>query len=324
LTLLLSGDFENGFQFYEWRWKNPALQMDPRQFAPPLWLGEEPLRGKRILLHSEQGLGDTIHFCRYLPLVARLGAHVILEVPRPLVELLKNLEGVSQIVAQGENLPDADYHCPLLSLPLAFRTDPATIPSATPYLHVAPVKARAWRERLGAQKQLRVGLVWSGGFRANAPEGWDVTNEKRNIRLDVFARAFNDVDADFFSLQKGDPAESEIRGREAEYWPRGNFHNFAGEIADFSDTAALIANLDLVISVDTATAHLAAALGKPTWILNRFDTDWRWMLDRDDSPWYRSVRLYRQDESQRWEPVLRRVAADLTTLANEHRAGLEP
>jgi hypothetical protein len=136
----------------------------------------------------------------------------------------------------------------------------------------------------------------------------------------LFARALRELDVDFFSLQKGDPAESEIRGRESDYWPRGNIHNFAVDLDDFSATAALIANLDLVVTVDTATAHLAAALDKPTWILNRFDTDWRWLLDRDDSPWYRSVKLYRQDESRAREPVLQRVAVDLAMLAGEHRA----
>jgi hypothetical protein len=243
---------------------------------------------------------------------------VILEVPQQLLRLMKSLDGPARIVAQGEALPDFDFQCPLMSLPLAFQTVLETIPDPTPYLHAEPAKARAWRERVGAAQKLRVGVVWNGGFRPD--RGWDV-NERRNIRLDLFARALNAIDADFFSLQKGDPAESEIRGRELEYWPRGNFHNFAAELNDFVDTAALIANLDLVVTVDTSTAHLAAALGKPTWILNRFDSDWRWMLDRDDSPWYRSVRLYRQDESRQWEPALRRVVADLTTLANAHRAG---
>jgi hypothetical protein len=168
---------------------------------------------------------------------------------------------------------------------------------------------------------LRVGVVWSGGFRPNAPQGWDAVNERRNVRLDMFARPLSGIDVEFFSVQKGDPAEAEIRDHELDYWPHGNFHNFAASIKDFSDTAALIANLDLVVAVDTATAHLAAALGKPTWVLIRLDTDWRWLLGRDDSPWYRSVKLYRQDEGQSWEPVLRRAVADLTELAHKHRTG---
>jgi len=320
LTLLLAGDFEAGFKLYEWRWKHPDLNMAPRALAQPLWRGDAPLDGKTLLLHSEQGLGDTIQFCRYASLAARAGAQVILQVPPPLVGLLNGLEGVSQVLAEGEPLPPFDYHSPLLSLPLAFKTVLATVPDATPYLHADPAKRRAWQERTGERRKPRVGIVWSGGVRPGQAGGWGV-REMRNIPLDAFARALNGIDIDFFSLQKGDPAEAEIRGHELVYWPRGNFHNFAGEIKDFSDTAALIANLDLVISVDTATAHLAAALGKPTWILNRFDTDWRWLLDRDDSPWYRALKLYRQDESRRWEPVLQRVAADLTKHANEPRVG---
>ena len=316
LASLLSGDFATGFELYEWRLKNPSLDAAPRSFAQPRWHGEEPLRDKKILLHSEQGLGDTIQFCRYVSLLAQAGAEVFLEVQRPLVGLLTTLDGISRVLAEGDPLPDFDYHCPLMSLAYALKTDLNTIPSPTAYLHADPAKAHAWRERLGTQMQLRVGVVWSGGLRPNQPLAW---GERRNVRLDIFARALSGIDADFFSLQKGEPAESEIRGRKSDYWPRANFHNFAADIKDFSDTAALIENLDLVVSVDTSTAHLAAALGKPTWILNRFDTDWRWLLDRDDSPWYRSVKLYQQDESRSWEPVLRRVAGDLTQFAHEHR-----
>jgi hypothetical protein len=326
LTLLLRGDLESGFALYEWRWKNPNANMAPRPFAQPLWLGQEPLRDKTILLYSEQGLGDTIQFCRYAVLLAGAGAQVVVEAPQQLTSLLTSLAGVSRIVARGENLPDFDYHCPLMSLPLACKTRLDTIPDPTPYLQADPAKAHLWQGRIGERQKLNVGVVWSGGFRADASHIWTASNEERNIPLDSVARALGGVDADFFSLQKGDPAESEIRHHERDYWPRGNFHNFAGEIKDFADTAALVANLDLVISVDTATAHLAAAMGKPTWILNRFDSDWRWLLGRDDSPWYRSVTLYRQDESQDWEPVLRRVAADLTKRATAHssEADIQP
>ncbi|HXR88639.1 MAG TPA: tetratricopeptide repeat protein, partial [Stellaceae bacterium] len=317
LISLLRGDFATGFELYEWRWKNPNLNMVPHPFAQPLWLGQAPLRDKRLLLHSEQGLGDTIQFCRYAALAAEAGAQVILAVPPSLVALLKSLPGVSQVLADGDPLPDFDCHCPLMSLPLAFKTGIDTIPSPAPYLHADDAKARVWRERIGAPHKLKVGIVWSGGVRPDQPPGW---SERRNVRLDLFARALSVIDAEFFSLQKGDPAESEIRGREAEFWPRGNLHNLAAGIEDFADTAALVANLDLVISVDTSSAHLAAALGTPTWILNRLDGDWRWLLDRDDSPWYRSARLYRQDESQSWEPVLQHVADDLAQLASLDRA----
>jgi tetratricopeptide (TPR) repeat protein len=319
LTLLLKGDFQTGFELFEWRWKNPHLNLKTPHFVQPLWLGQQPLQDKRILLHSEQGLGDTLQFCRYASPLARSGAHVFLQVPRPLVALLQRLEGVGHVLAEGDRLPDFDYQSPIMSLPLAFKTDLNTIPGQKAYLHADQAKVRNWNDRIGKRTKLKVGLVWSGGFRPDQPELWGV-NERRNIRLDIFARMLNEIDMDFFSLQKGEPAESEIRYRELEFWPRGNFENFVEDIHDFSDTAAFVANLDLVVSVDTSTAHLAAALGKPTWILNRFDTCWRWLLDRDDSPWYPSVKLYRQDESQRWEPVLQRVAVELTKLVDEHRA----
>jgi tetratricopeptide (TPR) repeat protein len=318
LASLLCADFETGFELYEWRWKNPHLNMRPRPFTQPLWLGQEPLHGKKILLLSEQGLGDTIQFCRYASLLAGVGAQVVFEVPQTLVGLLQSLDGAPQIVARGEPLPDFDFYCPLLSLPLRFGTRIHSIPSLTPYLHADPAKTQYWNERVGERKRLKVGIVWSGGFRPDQPEIRAV-NERRNVPLDMFADALSAIDVDFFSLQKGEPAESEIRHREAEYWHRGNLRNFTDEIRDFSDTAALIANLDLVISVDTSTAHLAAALNKPTWILNRFDTCWRWLLNREDSPWYPSVNLYRQDESQSWYPVLHRVAADLAQYANEYQ-----
>jgi hypothetical protein len=184
----------------------------------------------------------------------------------------------------------------------------------TPYLHAEEAKVRYWQGRIEISPRLKVGLVWNGGFRPDQPEIWAV-NERRNIPLEVFCQGLNAVNADFFSLQKGEQAEAELRLRQQEYWPQGNFHNFMDEIKDFSDTAALISNLDVIVTVDTSTAHLSAALGKPTWIVNRFDTCWRWLLGRDDSPWYQSVKLYRQAEDQAWQPVLRRVVSDLTKLA---------
>ena len=272
----------------------------------------ESLLNQTILIHAEQGLGDTIQFCRYAALVKKLGARVLLEVPKSLMVLLKDLEGVDILLEQGMPLPDFDFHCPLLSLPLAFKTELQTIPFPKSYLKADQNKINQWQKRLNLNG-FKVGLVWNGGFRANQPELWDI-NERRNIPLKILAQKLNSIKVNYFSLQKGDPAESEIRGHETEYWPSGNFFNFADELLDFSDTAALISNMDLIISVDTSTAHLAGALGKPTWILNRFDSCWRWMLDRDDSPWYESVKLYRQDEDRQWAPVLERVARDLKEL----------
>ncbi len=311
---LLQGDFKRGWKFFESGWDN-RRRGNKRNFTPPLWQGAESLAGKSILLHAEQGLGDTIQFCRYARLVSGLGAKVFLEVPKALLKTLVGLEGVSEFFEEGKQLPAFDYHCPLLSLPFAFKTELGTIPCSSPYLRAEASKLGYWQARLCNIRGFRVGVVWSGGFRPDQPELWDL-NERRNIPLQIFSQGLQGLNVNFFSLQKGEPSESEIHSRELKYWPRGNFFNFSDELKDFSDTAALIANLDLVISVDTSTAHLAAALGKPTWILNRFDTCWRWLLDRNDSPWYDSVRLYRQGSDWQWSPVLQQVSGDLSKIAN--------
>ena len=308
-VLLHMGNFE-GWELLEWRFK-----MVKSQFSQPHWLGEEKLEGKTILLHAEEGIGDAVQFCRYAKTLHGLGAKVFLEVQRPLVGLLQGLEGVSGVIERGQARPAFDYHCPLLSLPWALRDTLTSIPYPTPYLHADEAKTRYWQTRIGSGRKLKVGIAWSGGLRPGKPE-WRVVNERRNIPLGDFCRALNGVDAEFFSLQKGEEAEGELRLRQLEYWPRRNFHNFMDENRDFSDTAAIMANMDVIISVCTSTAHVAAALGKPTWVLLKFDADWRWLLDRDDSPWYQSVKLYRQSEDRRWEPVLRRVAADLARLAD--------
>ena len=313
VALLQLGDFQAGWARYESRWACAALAGAKRSFSAPLWLGQESLVNTTILLHAEQGLGDSIQFCRYVRCVKDAGAHVLLEVPGALLSLLAHLSGVDQLIEHGQTLPHFDYHCPLMSLPLAFGTTAESIPCPGAYLRAEEAKVRLWRDKIGSPGRLKVGVVWNGGFRPNQPDLW-TTNERRNIPLDVFAGALQLADVDFFSLQKGDPAESAIRGRESEYWPQGNLFNLANQLQDFSDTAALIDNLDIVISVDTATAHLAAALGKPTWILSRFDGCWRWLRDRDDSPWYASARLYRQNDDCQWAPVLQRLANDLSQL----------
>ena len=320
LTLLLGGDFDKGWELYEWRWLRGKTISNQRYAAKPLWLGAESLKNKTILLHSEQGLGDTIQFCRYATLVAQLGAIVILEVQPPLLELLSGLDGVCQVVAEGETLPPFDYHCPLMSLPLAFRTTIGTIPADIPYIKADQSKAAYWHNKLGEHTKPRVGLVWSGGFRPNQPEVW-VVNERRNIPLELIA-LINSTEFDFYSLQKGDPAELELLQRKQVVWPEANLFNLAHELHDFSDTAALIENLDLVISVDTSTAHLTAAMGKPVWVLNRFDSCWRWLLDRDDSPWYPSVKLYRQQRMGDWESVLDQVKTDLARFRRENGMGV--
>ncbi|MGO9513691.1 MAG: tetratricopeptide repeat protein [Steroidobacteraceae bacterium] len=315
LVSLLLGDWDNGWRDFEWRWRNEhcASSKEKREFSQPLWLAEQPLAGRTILLHGEQGLGDIIQFCRYATLVAARGARVVLEAPRSLANLLRSLQGVAQVVVHGETLLPFDYYCPLLSLPLAFGTTPATIPAQIPYLRSSEARAKYWRDKLGERTRPRVGLVWSGGFRPDQPELWQVNN-RRNMPLTEMATLMH-PGLEFYSLQKGEPAESELAQLKAKGWSGPKLIDFTGELHDFEETAALIEQLDLVISVDTSTAHLAGALGKRVWILNRFDTCWRWFLDRTDTPWYPTARIYRQDRAHDWRGVVRRVREDLVRFA---------
>lgn len=293
LCCLLTGDLTRGWQHFEWRWR---YRGGPDHcFEQPRWSGE-PLQGKSILLWAEQGLGDTLQFCRYAESVAKLGAKVILRVPRALVGLLATVPGANTVVAEEDSLPATDFHCPLMSLPLAFNTVLEDIPASTPYLHADADKRAAWQQRLDATTGLRVGLVWSGGFRADQPETWEI-NQRRNIPLDKLA-ALELPGVAFFSLQKGDDAVAQLKESSG---PR--IADFTAEFEDFADTAAFIDNLDLIVSVDTSTAHLAGAMGKEVWLLNRFDTCWRWLQGRNDSPWYPGLRLFRQPAPGDWDSV---------------------
>jgi len=302
-TLLLLGDFARGWPLYEWRWR---LAVNANTYAdrsvPALWLGDESLEGKTILLRSEQGLGDTLQFCRYTQPLSELGARVILEAQPSLLNLLADLDGISQLVAQGSTLPDADYRCPLMSLPLACGTRLSTIPRAHAYLNSDAAKTADWRARLDAHTRLRrglplVGLAWSG----NATNSND---RNRSIPLADVVRHLPD-NAQYISLQK------EVRDDDARELAARGILNPSEDLFDFSDTAALCACMDLVISVDTSIAHLSGALGKTTWVLLPFSPSWRWLLGREDSPWYASVRLFRQDSPGDWHGVMRRVAARL-------------
>jgi tetratricopeptide (TPR) repeat protein len=299
---LLLGDFEGGLEKCEWRWKTAQLSNNRRSFKHPLWLGESEIAGKTILFYDEQGLGDTIQFCRYVPLVAERGGRVILEVQAPLKELMHSLPGTTKILANGAALPDFDLQCPLLSLPLAFGTRLETIPSAVPYLHAPPMGVIAWNARLGPNKRRpRIGLAWRG-----MPTHKNELN--RSIRLSALLPLF-DIDATFVSLQKDVRPDERSTLNE-----HGDLLHFGDALTDFSETAALIANLDLVISVDTSIAHLAGALAKPVWILLPFTPDWRWLLHRLDSPWYPTARLFRQDGSRAWDSVIARVHEALAGL----------
>ena len=296
-VLLLSGDFARGWPEHEWRRaSNPGLA---RTFDRPLWLGDAPVAGKTIVLHAEQGLGDTIQFCRYAPLLAARGARVVLEVQRPLVDLMKTLAGPAAVVARGDALPDFDLHCPLLSLPLAFKTDLNTIPAEVPYLHGSSA-VTTWDTVLGITRP-RIGLVWSGnpGHKRDSA---------RSIPFYTLLPLF-DLDATFVSLQKDvRPADAAVLGQS------GKVRDAADALTTFSDTAALIATLDVLITVDTSVAHLAGALGKPVWLLLPQVPDWRWLMERNDSPWYPSARLFRQDTTRVWGPVIKRVRAALQEM----------
>jgi Flp pilus assembly protein TadD len=297
-ALLLSGDYEQGLPEYEWRLKTRSI-VQPRNFPVPMWGGGD-LAGKRILLHAEQGLGDTIHMARYIPMVAGRGAVVILECPVPLVRLLRDLPGLTQIVAGGDPLPAFDLHCPLMSLPLLFNTTLATIPWPGAYLHAEAKLSEQWSRRMPADSNSpRIGLVWAG-----RPE--NKVDRKRSMRLDQFAPLSAIRNARFFSLQKG-PSASQARRP-----PAGmELIDYTNDLGDFTDTAAMIANLDLVVTVDTSIAHLTGALGRPAWVLLPRSPDWRWMLHRDDSPWYPALRLFRQKMRGDWEEAMNRVKVEL-------------
>jgi tetratricopeptide (TPR) repeat protein len=295
LIALLTGDFAAGWPRHEARHRVAGFGV-PRRFVQPQWRGE-PLDGRTILLHAEQGLGDTLQFVRYVPLVAARGGRVVLEVPRELYGLLGAMPGAARVVSAGDPLPDVDVHCPLLSLPLAFGTDRATIPASVPYLAADPAKVAAWNARLPSET-IRVGLVWAG-----RPE--HKRDRWRSLTLAALAPLVR-AGVAFVSLQKG-PAAGQAKTPP----PGMVLLDPTDELVDFTDTAALVAALDLVVAVDTSVAHLAGALGKPVWILLPAMPDWRWLSSGDESPWYPTARLFRQPSRGDWRTVAETVGRDL-------------
>jgi Tfp pilus assembly protein PilF len=313
-TLLQSGRYEKGFSEFEWRIKNPRLSsLFTEKFNSPAWDGKESIESKTILIHSEQGFGDTIQFCRYIKKVIELGAKVLLTVEEPLIKLLSTIEGVESIYVKGsEQIPAYDYHCSILSLPHIFKTKIDSIPNEIPYLSVDSQKRLAWQAKLGPKTKPRIGIVWAGGFRPNNPE-LHLVNNRRNVQLQKFS-ALKDLDIEIYSLQKGENAEKELREFQDNNKAGIKIVDYTRDLNNFSDTAALIENLDLVISVDTSTAHLAGALGKPVWIINRYDNCWRWLLNRNDSPWYPSAKLFRQSINGHWAEVMEDVRSELIKI----------
>jgi Flp pilus assembly protein TadD len=302
MVLLLTGRLTEGWEAYEARWALPAMAPEACPVPARRWFGDEPLAGRTILLHAEQGFGDTLQFCRYVPLVAALGAHVVLAVQPALVRLMRSLDGTAQVFATGDHLPPVEFHCPLMSLPLAFRTNLETVPVAPRYLSAAPAHTAAWRNRLADLPGVRIGLVWAGSSRTDQPHAAAI-DRRRSMRLANLAPLAAVPGCSFVSLQLGPPT---MQLREPP--PGLVVHDFTAELGDFADTAALVEALDLVISVDTAVAHLASALGRPVWLLNRYDTCWRWLRNRDDSPWYPALRQFRQQRAGDWDGVVAAVA----------------
>lgn len=302
LSLLLQGNFDEGLPLYESRWNSTIVGAiaGKRSFNKPNWTGVESLHGKKIFIYGEQGLGDFIQFCVLTKALSDLGAQVILEVPQTLFGLMKSLDGVTQLVVKGENIPPHDFCCPLLSLPLALKINMSSLPLGVSYLAGDPKKVEVWKDRLGVTKKTRVGLVWSSssGFK---------DDHKRSLSLEKFITALPHEGYEYICLQK------EIKECDAEFLDaHKNIQFFGEELNDFSDTAALIECVDLVISTCTSVPHLSAAMGKKTWVCLSFTPDWRWFLGREDSPWYPSVRLYRQSAIGSWDAPLAKINNDLS------------
>lgn len=292
LSLLLKGDFINGWKEYEWRKKHL-----PYIFSKPFWEGSD-LSSKKIFIYTEQGFGDSIQFIRYIPLVYELGAKIILMCQKELESLFRNIKGIEELLTFGEPFPDFDFHCPLLSLPYIFNTDSESIPNNVPYLFPELLKIKKWSEKVRSDnRNLKVGLSWSGKNHAN--------------HISLFSPLLQLSNVTFYSLQKGEAAS------QVDNSPYNTkIVNLSNEINDFSDTAAIIENLDLVITIDTSVAHLAGALGKEVWTLLTYVPDWRWMLNRKDSPWYPTMRLFRQTSLGNWNSVFSDVLNELTKKRN--------
>ena len=310
LALLTRGDYARGFQEYEWRWRRTGMPAQKSR-GKPLWLGEYPLARKTVLLHAEQGLGDTIQFARYVPVIAANGAKVVLEVQAELKELMRRLDGVAAVIARGEEAPPFDVHCPLGSLPLALHTELAAVPAQIPYLSANEAQVAKWSARLDALPRPRVAIAWAGN------PGHD-NDRNRSIPFTRLAPLFatsiipppqageGRVGASFVSIQR------ELRSEDAApLAAETRVAHIGDELEDFGDTAAVLALCDLVIAVDTAAAHLAGAMGRPVWVLVPFAPDWRWTRDGETTPWYPTTRLFRQISPGDWGGVIARVAEEL-------------
>jgi tetratricopeptide (TPR) repeat protein len=306
-ALLSTGNFQRGLAEYEWRRSRvPGSASVVQPFREPIWLGESPLRDKTLLIHAEQGMGDVIYAVRYVPRLARRGARVVLQVHAALKPLLGGLEGAALVVARGEPLPAFDCQCPVMSLPYAMKTEPATIPAEVPYIEAPADRVSHWRARLPHTTALRVGIVWCGNpaFKED---------RRRSLKLAQIEPILATADVFFISLNPGigEGERTAVAGR-------SNVFHLGSELRDFADTAAVIAQLDLVITSDTSVAHLVGAMGRPVWIMLGFAPDWRFAHDREQSSWYPTARLFRQSAPGDWVGVIERVRLELSALAKQH------
>ena len=306
LIHLLHQDFQQGWEGFEWRFKLPdAGAVYPHRFKVPRWDGSN-FKGRRLLVHCEQGFGDTLQFIRYLPMVKKLGGSVIFETRKELMGILKKVPGMDSLIQRspdGNHGEPFDYHIPLMSLPGVFQTRLETIPSHTPYILADDRKLVKWRRIISGQKpEFKIGIVWAG-------RPGHTNDHNRSCGMDVFLPLSQIPGVQLFSLQKGEGV-----ARLKEVSNGGAIVNLGERLVDFEDTAGAIANLDLIVSVDTAVAHLAGAMGNPVWLLLPFVPDWRWLLNRTDTPWYPTMRLFRQPEAGDWHTVFRNVSESLKEL----------
>ena len=305
--LLLAGEYPEGWDLYEWRWRSRFRTLVPALASIPAWDGAQPIAGKTILVHPEVGYGDLLMFSRYASLIRERGATPVIMAPEPLLELLAGLDGAPRVVRADGPPPPADFRCPIMSLPRAFATTLQTVPGRTPYLKADPAKLEAWRSKLGPRQVPRIGLVWG----SNEKRGIDaIAHRNRSVPLSAL-EYLRGLPAEFHSLQKElSAADAEALGKS--HW----LADHSSQLADFSDTAALAQEMELVISIDTSVAHLAGALGRPLWVLLPYASDYRWTMDAARTAWYPDAVLFRQSSPAGWDEVVDKVRRELLAFLN--------
>lgn len=309
LLLLLSGEYSSGFTHYEWRWQNAALKLKNRDFGRPLWLGAESLKNKKILIHSEQGLGDCIQFVRYLFEISNLGGEIIFECEKSLHELLKPFTSFTTFIAKGESLPEFDYHCPLMSLPLALKTQLNPVPAPIPYLYADDNRIKKWRSYLGTEGY-KIAICWQGSTKGKVDKG-------RSFPVRQFAQISKMPGVRLISVQKNEGV-NQLSQLPSDVLIETLPDEFDSGDSAFLDSAAVLACVDLVITSDTALTHIAGAMGVKAWLALKYVPDWRWLLDREDSPWYPCHRLFRQKAMNDWATVFLEMETELKKLLNDN------